>query len=226
MLATVHIPLADVARALTADVLAETIRITAASLPAFGVPRPRIAVAGLNPHAGEHGLMGDEDDRVIAPTVAQLPGGRHRRHRADSRRHRFPARHPRRVRRRRRLLSRSGADSREAARVRHARSTSPWACRSSAPRSTTERRSTSPGGAPPMRRASSRRCGWRRASPRRGRPAARSSNRPAARPPVANHATQSRRDPASGSSPTTARPSTTTRSSRRSRLASCCSAPR
>jgi 4-hydroxythreonine-4-phosphate dehydrogenase len=71
VLATVHIPLSEVPRALTADVLGDTIRITASSLPAFGVARPRIAVAGLNPHAGEHGLMGDEDGRVIAPTVAR-----------------------------------------------------------------------------------------------------------------------------------------------------------
>jgi 4-hydroxythreonine-4-phosphate dehydrogenase len=71
VLATVHIPLSEVPRALTADVLRDTIRITASSLPAFGIVRPRIAVAGLNPHAGEHGLMGDEDGRVIAPTVAR-----------------------------------------------------------------------------------------------------------------------------------------------------------
>jgi 4-hydroxythreonine-4-phosphate dehydrogenase len=69
-LATVHIALADVPRALTAAVLAETIRITAEGLPDFGVGSPRLAVAGLNPHAGEHGLMGREDDEVVAPTVA------------------------------------------------------------------------------------------------------------------------------------------------------------
>ena len=71
-LATVHIAIADVARALTPAVLEETIRITAASLPAFGGPAARIAVAGLNPHCGEHGLMGTEDDAVIAPVVAAL----------------------------------------------------------------------------------------------------------------------------------------------------------
>ena len=71
-LATVHIALADVARALTPDVLASTIRITADALPGFGIPRPRLAVAGLNPHCGEHGLMGQEDDRIIAPVVASL----------------------------------------------------------------------------------------------------------------------------------------------------------
>ena len=71
VLATVHIPLNEVSQALTADLLEDTIRLTAASLPAFGVSRPRMAVAGLNPHCGEHGLMGEEDDRVIVPTVAR-----------------------------------------------------------------------------------------------------------------------------------------------------------
>jgi 4-hydroxythreonine-4-phosphate dehydrogenase len=68
-LATVHIALADVPKALTRDVLVETIRITAASLPEFGIDAPRLAVAGLNPHAGEHGLMGREDEDVIAPSI-------------------------------------------------------------------------------------------------------------------------------------------------------------
>jgi 4-hydroxythreonine-4-phosphate dehydrogenase len=68
-LATVHIALADVPKALTRDVLVETIRITAASLPEFGIDAPRLAVAGLNPHAGEHGLMGREDEDVIAPAI-------------------------------------------------------------------------------------------------------------------------------------------------------------
>jgi len=69
VLATVHIPLAHVPRALTTDLLMRTIRLTARELPAFGCDTPRIAVAALNPHAGEHGLMGREDDEVIAPAV-------------------------------------------------------------------------------------------------------------------------------------------------------------
>jgi 4-hydroxythreonine-4-phosphate dehydrogenase len=69
-LATVHIPLGEVPQRLTADLLRETIRITIAGLPDFGFERPRLAVAGLNPHAGEHGLMGREDDDVLAPVVA------------------------------------------------------------------------------------------------------------------------------------------------------------
>jgi 4-hydroxythreonine-4-phosphate dehydrogenase len=70
VLATVHIPLSEVPRALTRDLMARTITLTARELPRFGCDRPRIAVAGLNPHAGEHGLMGHEDDSVIAPAVA------------------------------------------------------------------------------------------------------------------------------------------------------------
>ncbi|MGR3485202.1 MAG: 4-hydroxythreonine-4-phosphate dehydrogenase PdxA [Paracoccaceae bacterium] len=73
--ATIHIPLAQVPAALTADGLAETIRITARGLAErFGIPRPRIAVAGLNPHAGEDGRMGREEIEIIAPTLARLRG--------------------------------------------------------------------------------------------------------------------------------------------------------
>ena len=69
VLATVHIPLAAVPRALTGDRLLATIRLTAASLPAFGIAAARLAVAGLNPHAGEDGLLGTEDRDVLAPAV-------------------------------------------------------------------------------------------------------------------------------------------------------------
>jgi 4-hydroxythreonine-4-phosphate dehydrogenase len=70
VLATVHIPLADVSRALTRERLLAVIRLTAASMPRFGITSPRIAVAGLNPHAGENGVLGREDRDVIAPAVA------------------------------------------------------------------------------------------------------------------------------------------------------------
>jgi 4-hydroxythreonine-4-phosphate dehydrogenase len=69
VLATVHIPLADVPRALTAASLEATIALTARELPRFGFERPRIAVAGLNPHAGEHGLFGSEEDTAIRPAI-------------------------------------------------------------------------------------------------------------------------------------------------------------
>jgi 4-hydroxythreonine-4-phosphate dehydrogenase len=70
VLATVHIPIAEVPRALTRDVLEGTIDLAARELPRFGIAQPKLAVAGLNPHAGEHGVIGREDDEVIAPAVA------------------------------------------------------------------------------------------------------------------------------------------------------------
>jgi 4-hydroxythreonine-4-phosphate dehydrogenase len=69
VLATVHIPLRDVPAALTTDRLREVIRLTARSLPQFGIDSPRLAVAGLNPHAGEGGLIGREDEETIAPAI-------------------------------------------------------------------------------------------------------------------------------------------------------------
>ncbi|MEO0388568.1 MAG: 4-hydroxythreonine-4-phosphate dehydrogenase PdxA [Pseudomonadota bacterium] len=70
---TIHIALADVPSALTPALLEETLRITAAALRRdFGLAAPRIAVAGLNPHAGEGGAMGQEDATVIAPVLAKL----------------------------------------------------------------------------------------------------------------------------------------------------------
>ncbi|WP_265499414.1 4-hydroxythreonine-4-phosphate dehydrogenase PdxA [Paracoccus beibuensis] len=71
--ATIHIPLQDVPAALTADALEEAIRLTHAGLRRdFGLTSPRIAVAGLNPHAGEGGTMGRQDGDMIAPLVARL----------------------------------------------------------------------------------------------------------------------------------------------------------
>lgn len=70
VLATVHVPLAEVPRLLTRELVSRTIALTAEWLPRVGVARPRIAVAGLNPHAGEAGVLGTEDDAVLAPAVA------------------------------------------------------------------------------------------------------------------------------------------------------------
>jgi 4-hydroxythreonine-4-phosphate dehydrogenase len=69
VLATVHIPLAQVATVLTQSLVEEVIALTASELPRFGLPAPRIAVAGLNPHAGEHGLLGSEEERVLRPAI-------------------------------------------------------------------------------------------------------------------------------------------------------------
>ncbi len=70
---TIHIPLADVPRTLTTDLLVSTARITDRDLRTrFGIERPRLAIAGLNPHAGENGSMGGEDEKVVRPAVAIL----------------------------------------------------------------------------------------------------------------------------------------------------------
>lgn len=72
---TIHIPLGEVPAALTPALLEETLRVTHAGLAAdFGLPAPRIAVAGLNPHAGEGGAMGGEEAAVIAPVLDRLRG--------------------------------------------------------------------------------------------------------------------------------------------------------
>jgi 4-hydroxythreonine-4-phosphate dehydrogenase len=69
VLATVHVPLADVPRLITPELLEGVIDLTAGELPRFGIATPRLAVAGLNPHAGEGGLLGEEDDRVLKPAI-------------------------------------------------------------------------------------------------------------------------------------------------------------
>ena len=71
--ATIHIPLADVPKRLTTELIIETGRIAARELKEkFGIARPRLALSGLNPHAGESGSIGDEERRVIAPAIARL----------------------------------------------------------------------------------------------------------------------------------------------------------
>jgi 4-hydroxythreonine-4-phosphate dehydrogenase len=69
VLATVHVPLAEVPRLLTRDLLRDLVDLTARELPRFGITRPRLALAGLNPHAGEGGLLGSEDEAVLRPAV-------------------------------------------------------------------------------------------------------------------------------------------------------------
>jgi 4-hydroxythreonine-4-phosphate dehydrogenase len=70
---TIHVPLAEVPRALTPELLEETLRVARADLQRFfALPEPRIAVAGLNPHAGEGGTIGREEIEVIAPVLERL----------------------------------------------------------------------------------------------------------------------------------------------------------
>lgn len=72
VLATVHVPLADVPAQLTQRRVERTVELAAAELPRFGCGAPRLALAGLNPHAGEQGLMGCEEAQVLRPAVAAL----------------------------------------------------------------------------------------------------------------------------------------------------------
>lgn len=68
--ATIHIPLKEVPQALTAELLTDTIAITDRDMRRyFGIDRPRIAVSGLNPHAGEEGRLGREEVEMIAETI-------------------------------------------------------------------------------------------------------------------------------------------------------------
>ncbi|WP_269931589.1 4-hydroxythreonine-4-phosphate dehydrogenase PdxA [Aminobacter sp. HY435] len=70
---TIHIALAEVPQALTLEAIVETARITARDLrKRFGIASPRIAVSGLNPHAGEGGAMGREDEDIIRPAIDLL----------------------------------------------------------------------------------------------------------------------------------------------------------
>jgi len=70
---TVHIPLKDVPGALSSEMIVAQGRVTTAALrDKFGIAKPRIAVTGLNPHAGENGAMGHEEQAVIAPAIAAL----------------------------------------------------------------------------------------------------------------------------------------------------------
>ncbi len=71
VLVSIHVSLRDAIAAVTPDNVLQTLRITAAHWARLGLPPPRIAVAGLNPHAGEGGLFGREEIEVIAPAIAQ-----------------------------------------------------------------------------------------------------------------------------------------------------------
>ncbi|MEF2551825.1 4-hydroxythreonine-4-phosphate dehydrogenase PdxA [Aurantimonas sp. A2-1-M11] len=70
---TIHIPISEVPRQLTSELIETTCRIVAADFrDRLGIARPRLAIAGLNPHAGEKGAIGSEDETVIRPAIARL----------------------------------------------------------------------------------------------------------------------------------------------------------
>jgi len=71
VLLTVHVALKDVASLLTPDLVDRTIVLTVDALKQFGTAKPRLALAGLNPHAGEAGVIGSEDDLVLKPAVGR-----------------------------------------------------------------------------------------------------------------------------------------------------------
>jgi 4-hydroxythreonine-4-phosphate dehydrogenase len=76
VLVTVHMSLRQAIDAVTTESVLQTLRIAHQAANAWGMARPRIAVAGLNPHAGEGGLFGDEEARMVGPaiTLARLEG--------------------------------------------------------------------------------------------------------------------------------------------------------
>lgn len=71
ILVTIHVPLRQAVDDITVESELATIRLAALGCRLFGISSPRIAVAGLNPHAGEGGLFGNEDDDIIAPAIAR-----------------------------------------------------------------------------------------------------------------------------------------------------------
>jgi 4-hydroxythreonine-4-phosphate dehydrogenase len=70
---TIHTPLKAVPGLLSIDLIVETAEVVVAALTQdFGIAQPRLAVAGLNPHAGEGGMLGDEEETIITPAVMRL----------------------------------------------------------------------------------------------------------------------------------------------------------
>jgi 4-hydroxythreonine-4-phosphate dehydrogenase len=70
VLVTIHMALRQAIEAVTFDAVLQTLRIARGAAALWGLPAARIAVAGLNPHAGEGGLFGDEEQRIIGPAIA------------------------------------------------------------------------------------------------------------------------------------------------------------
>ncbi len=72
VLVTTHLPLKEVSKWITADRILSTLRLTDEGMKTyFGIPHPKMAVLGLNPHCGEEGLLGEEEKREILPAIAQ-----------------------------------------------------------------------------------------------------------------------------------------------------------
>ena len=72
-LVTGHIPVSEISKTITPDLIKEKVAVLYNTLiQDFGISRPKIAVLGLNPHCGDHGVIGNEDDEIIKPTVAEI----------------------------------------------------------------------------------------------------------------------------------------------------------
>lgn len=72
VLVTTHLPLKDVSKWITASRVLSTVRLTEEGMRKyFGIPHPKIAILGLNPHCGEEGLLGEEEKREISPAIAE-----------------------------------------------------------------------------------------------------------------------------------------------------------
>ncbi len=71
ILVTIHVSLREAIEQLTVERELTTIRLAHRAMTQLGIAQPRIAVAGLNPHAGEHGLFGDEDEMIVKPAIQQ-----------------------------------------------------------------------------------------------------------------------------------------------------------
>ncbi|TPQ38916.1 4-hydroxythreonine-4-phosphate dehydrogenase PdxA, partial [Bradyrhizobium guangdongense] len=72
---TIHLSLRDALAQLSSELIVSTVRIVAAELRAhFGIARPRVAISGLNPHAGEDGSLGHEEQTIVAPAIRLLRG--------------------------------------------------------------------------------------------------------------------------------------------------------
>ena len=70
---TIHLPLREAIAQLSSELIATTARIVVADLKSrFGIANPRLAISGLNPHAGEFGTLGSEDEEIVAPAIAAL----------------------------------------------------------------------------------------------------------------------------------------------------------
>ena len=106
---TTHVALRRVPELVTRERVARTIRLGDRAMRDLGIARPRMAVCGLNPHAGEGGLFGDEEQVAIGPAIADARARGDRRHRPLPRRHAHEPGGRGRVRLRRRHVPRSGA---------------------------------------------------------------------------------------------------------------------